>query len=276
MSVVRKIRRALLDERGGANIYMLLAAFLPLSLVPFMWDIASIHYTRSMANTSADAAALAAAQGYAEMLQRTLDKNGIFLGDCVVHEFSPQQVLLRYLLEPGFSVPIDVGENQALALVQANGAELTSFDAGLDFDGARSLFGIPIPSIDIGLSTKRLANTAYGSLYQRPFDVASEAHTVVYLGSFNVWPRPCGDGATWDFELKWRVSLMSPTSLNSGDGGSPMIWCVPPTPIPSPTSTPSPAPTQVWKGPGPSPTPTFVPRPPPLPDPIIVSECQNH
>lgn len=216
MKRLSQLRNTLRNEDGGVNMHMLLILFLLTFTFPYFWDVASVHYTRRMAQVGADNAVLGAAQEYASKLQHTPEKNGIFLGMCEKFEFRPELVLLRYVLDPTFDAPIDLGNPLAFDFADKNLNKLLSFDAWVDFDNARDLFGIPIPVLRASVRTERKVNTAYGSLYRRDFHVPNEAQAVIYLNAFNVTPRYCGYGSwTFDFSFKWKIALDSPDGDNS-------------------------------------------------------------
>jgi hypothetical protein len=232
MTCLRRIVHILRDEHGGINMYMTMSLILIATSIPFFWDVASVHYTRRLAGTGADAAALAAAQEFIRPLQHVSGFNGPFLGSCSKHEFKPELVLLRYLTHPNFNVPADVGQALALMYATNNRNDLTSFRAWIDFDGAPELFGIPIPMIKVAVGTERPVHTAYGPIYRRSFSVPNEAQAAAYLSFFKVTPRYCGDGDwTFDFTLEWKITLMTPESEEPED-------CIPAPPPPTPTPRP--------------------------------------
>jgi hypothetical protein len=69
MKILSKIRKIVRYEDGGANIYIILAIGFGLLLVtPFFLNSGSLYITRRSSQNGADAAALAAAEYYAERL----------------------------------------------------------------------------------------------------------------------------------------------------------------------------------------------------------------
>ncbi len=63
------LKRLVKDERGGGNMVLMLALVLGIiAISPFFVDLAGVQYARRMAQTGADAAALAAAKSLAMIL----------------------------------------------------------------------------------------------------------------------------------------------------------------------------------------------------------------
>ncbi|MCG8352408.1 MAG: pilus assembly protein TadG-related protein [Chloroflexales bacterium] len=270
MTCLRRIAHIVQDEHGGINMYMTLSLILVITSIPFFWDVASVHYTRRMAGTGADAAALAAAQEFIRPLQHVFGFNGPFLGSCSRREFKPELVLLRYITHPNFNAPAEVSQALALSYATNNRNDLTSFRAWIDLDGAPELFGIPIPMIKVAVGTERPVHTAYGPVYRRSFHVPNEAQAAAYLNFFTVTPRYCGSGDwTFDFTLEWKITLMTSEREAPEE-------CIPPPPPPTahpqsrgflgiptqPTPTPTPAGAPFTRS-EPIPEPTPIPQRPP-------------
>jgi hypothetical protein len=199
---------ALRDERGGLGFSALWVCFILIFLIPFFWDIASVHYARRFAGTGADAAALAAAQEYVRPLQYVPTWNGLWLGKCELAEYTPQQVVLRYLAtQPAFSAAPAFGHGQAQAFAAQNHDELTAYRSWSEYTG-RNVAGVPIPWIVVEVETLRRVHTAYRPIYGRDFDVPNRAKAVAYLSQWHSTPRPCPTGSgTYDFSFEWKITL---------------------------------------------------------------------
>jgi hypothetical protein len=235
------------DERGNAQFQMLLMIFMIIISIPFFWDIASVHYTRRMAEASSNSASLAAARWFAEQLTFTSRKQGVFRGRCSRNEFVPQKVLLRYRALPTFNLPTAGAQQFARQLAQANGSAVKALKLWLDFKSNIRVAGIPMPVIKVHTLTERRVPTAYGGIYQQPIVVPSESQAAVFLRSFKIIPRYCGDKRwTFDLDLRWFVSGQPDTRTQ--------VECAEQTPILPPTLTPTPLPP--WQDrPRPSPRP---------------------
>jgi len=196
------------DERGGLGFTTLWVCFVLIFLIPFFWDIGSLYYARRFAGTGADAAALAAAQEYARQLQHGVFWNGTWRGRCELAEYTPQQVVMRYLTtKPAFSALPAIGIAQAQVYAAQNRDELTAYRAWPEFAG-RNVVGVPIPWIVVNVTTRRQVHTAYQPIYGREFSVAHDATAVAYLSQWSVTPRPCSQyTSTYDFTFEWKITL---------------------------------------------------------------------
>jgi hypothetical protein len=208
MHVKQQINRILRDTRGGLGFNAIWVCFVIIFLIPFFWDVASVHYARRFAGTGADAGSLAAAQEYVRQLQYLPEWNGIFRGRCELGEFTPQQVVMRYRTHPAFGAPPGIGQGYATSYAAQNRDELTTYRSWPEYGGTQ-VEGIPIPWIKVYVETQRRVNTAYGPLYQRDFDVPNRGLAVAYLWRWNEMPRPCPDGehVTYDFTFAWKITL---------------------------------------------------------------------
>jgi hypothetical protein len=207
------------DERGGLGFNALWVCVVLIFLIPFFWDVASVHYARKFAGTGADAAALAAAQEYARAVQRTPSINGIWRGRCELGEYTPTQVVLRYRQLPTFSAPPALGSGQAEAYAARNRARLMAYATWPEFHG-RMVEGVPIPWLVVAAQTERDVATAYGPIYQRAFTVPNKALAVAFLYRWAKFPRPCGNGQqTYDFTFEWKITLDT-ARANPNDAGS--------------------------------------------------------
>ncbi|HEU4323632.1 MAG TPA: pilus assembly protein TadG-related protein [Roseiflexaceae bacterium] len=208
MGTLRALPR---DERGGLGYNTLWVCFALIFLIPFFWDVASVHYARRFAGTGADAASLAAAQEYARQLQHTPMHNGIFLGSCPRKEYTPQLVVLRYLTDPAFLAPPWLGYGYADNYARENRTDLLSYRSWPEH-GGRQVAGVPIPWIKVAVDTRRKVFTAYEPIYGREFQAPNQALAVAFLDQWTMTPRPCvEDGVvvafTYDFTFEWEVTL---------------------------------------------------------------------
>ena len=195
------------DQRGGLGFNALWVCFIIIFLIPFFWDVASVHYARRFASTGADASTLAAAQEYTRKLQYVPQWNGIFRGSCPLQEYTPQQVVLRYRTNPAFFAPPGIGYGYAADYAAKNRDQLTTYRSWPEFTG-QNVVGIPIPWIKVYDETKRQVFTAYGPIYGQDFNVPNKALAVAYLSRWNMTPRPCGNGYnTYDFTFEWKITL---------------------------------------------------------------------
>jgi hypothetical protein len=208
----RRLGPILADEQGGAGLHMIWSCFLLMLLIPFLWDVGSVHYTRRFAGTGADAGSLAAAQEYARQLHYVPEWNGIFRGSCPLQEYTPQQVVLRYRTLPAFGAPPGLGRPQAESYAARNRAPLTAYSSWPEYSGTRFPAGVPVPVIKVRVDTERRTNTAYSPIYGREFLVPHKAQAVAYLRRWTVTPRPCYENGsfvanTYDFTFEWKITL---------------------------------------------------------------------
>ncbi len=204
----RQVLQLIRDERGGIGFNLLWVCFVLLFMIPFFWDVASVHYARRFAGTGSDAASLAAAQEYARQLHFVPIWNGIFYGRCELGEYTPQQVVLRYLTNPAFGAPAGIGEPYARQYALENRNTLTTYRAWPDYTLAKPVAGIPIPAIKVYVEAKREVFTAYAPLYRREFEAPNRALAVAYLDTWRMTPRPCGSYyTTYDFTYEWKITL---------------------------------------------------------------------
>jgi TM2 domain-containing membrane protein YozV len=201
-------RARLWDERGGVGFAAIAVCFVMVLLIPFLWDVASVHYGRRRSNAAADSAALAAAQEYARKLQHTMQWNDMFRGKCELGEYVPQLVVLRYLMEPAFTGAPAFGQGYAAEYAGRNGADLTSYRSWPHHAG-KTVQGVPIPWIKVRTEVQRPVHTAYRPIYGREFEVPNQALAVAFLDRWYMIPRPCGaDGrVTYDFTFEWKITL---------------------------------------------------------------------
>lgn len=197
----------LLDERGGVGFAAIVVCFVLILLIPFLWDVASVHYARRRSGAAADSAALAAAQEYARLLQHMPEWNDIFRGSCELGEYLPQQVVLRYRQQPAFSAAPAFGQGYAAEYAARNGADLAGYRSWAHYAG-RTVHDVPVPWIVVSAEVKRLVHTAYRPIYGRDFEVPNQALAVAFLNQWQSIPRPCGDGRnTYDFMFEWKITL---------------------------------------------------------------------
>jgi Flp pilus assembly protein TadG len=208
----RQISALVRHQQGGIGFHVLWVMFLILLLAPFFWDIANVFYARGSARTAADAATLAAAQEYADRLQRTTERNGIFRGQCSQSEYTPRQVVQRYLTNPTFTASPAIGIGIAHHYAAINQNKLLQYRSWPEYSGRRTAAGMLIPVIKVYGETQRPIHMAYRSLYGRDFDIANQAVAVVYLKQWRMTARSCYEagtytGTTYDFTFMWAITL---------------------------------------------------------------------
>ncbi|MBC8163841.1 MAG: Tad domain-containing protein [Roseiflexaceae bacterium] len=205
---MRDFQKILHDERGGIGLNLIWVCFIILFMVPFFWDVGSVHYARRFASTGSDAGALAAAQEYARQVEHVPMFNGIWYGRCELGEFTPQQVVLRYRALPAFGAPAGIGQPYAAQYASANRNSLTSYNSWPDYGIAKIVTGVPIPAIRVQISTDKDVATAY-DIYGREFKTPNKAQGVAFLDQWTVTPRPCPgvNKETYDFTFRWKITL---------------------------------------------------------------------
>jgi Flp pilus assembly protein TadG len=211
------LRAVVRNQQGGIGFHVLWVIFIILLLIPFFWDVSSVFYARGSARTAADAATLAAAQEYAHRLQRTTAHNGIFRGKCSRHEYTPQQVVLRYLREPALTASPAIGLSAATSYASANRNELIAYRSWPEYSGTVYPAGIPVPVIKVYGETQRPVHMAYRPLYGRDFDMTNRAVAVAYLKHWRMVPRPCPGSTrvprvTYDLTFEWSITLDAATA----------------------------------------------------------------
>lgn len=201
------IKRIAANQQGGLGFVAIFVCFAIIFLIPFFWDVGSVYYARRFASTGSDAASLAAAQEYARQLQHVPDFNGIWYGRCELGEFTPQQVLARYLLEPAFMASPYIGYGYAQDYANRNRNQLTQYQSRTEY-GGRQVEGVPIPWIIVYVETNKDVFTAYGPLYGREFKAPNQALAVAYLHDWTMTEHPCPGGeVTYDFTFEWKITL---------------------------------------------------------------------
>jgi hypothetical protein len=206
--MLQQLRQLARNEQGGLGFNLIWVIFIILFLIPFFWDVGSIHYARRFAGIGADAASLAAAQEYARRLHFVPQHQGLFLGKCELGEFTPQQVVMRYRLEPAFTGAPGFGQGYASSYASQNRDDLKAYRSWPEYSGVQAPAGVPIPVIKVYVDTEREAHTAYAPIYRRIFNVPNKAQAVAYLRRWTVTPRPCPyNMTTYDFTFEWKIAL---------------------------------------------------------------------
>ncbi|NOK57340.1 MAG: hypothetical protein GFH27_549309n74 [Chloroflexi bacterium AL-W] len=228
MQQIDTLKALLHDEQGGIGFQLIWICFVILFLIPFVWDIASVQYARRFAKTGAEAAALAATQEYARSLHYQPTVQGVFRGSCSQQEYSPQDVLRRYLSQPTFGAPNGIGMGYANQFAQENGSQLTTYRSWAE-DGGILVEGVSIPWIKVYVETLRPVHTAYWPIYRHDLKTPNRALAVAYLADWSSQSRPCNgsddpaasvtspatttedmatcDECTYDFTFEWQVTL---------------------------------------------------------------------
>jgi len=178
-------------------VIMLIAVALLLT-VPVFVDYASLHYTRRVAQTGADAAALAAAISYAEEFSIHWPAYDAVLGwvarilCCKTTCFmsgNEQCVMLFYMLHVLIYGNQDsIGKDDAEDYADKNGTEMEDYDAApvpfmlYNFPRLILIDYIPVPPIGVKVAVSREAPMIYGQLYgQDEFVVKASAIAEAYL-----------------------------------------------------------------------------------------------
>jgi len=230
-----------LDERG-AMVFLVIAITLGLLLfVPIFIDYASLHFARRVAETGADAAALAAAVEFADTLSIDTGAHLVVTpatelaccsfgntdGNCELGIYDGY--VAGVVLADAW--PGDTGEDLAQEYAQANGTELEDYTRGIPPIGVwyaipRFKFAIPdasqwipVPPVGVEAKTQRNAPMIYKALYgggdfKAPGQALAEAFVNKVEDGFGVggWlPCWCGDKCFWvvrTWEFKWKVRLV--------------------------------------------------------------------
>jgi len=197
------MRKRLHDERGATGILILLVIFIVLFMTPFFLDFASVYYARSTTQTGSDAASLAAAKDYARRLSRT------WHGGCGEPEAS---VVGRYLVYvQGTAWNSEVGYNSARQYASENQNELTGYSSRTS-SRHTTVAGVPIPYVDVFVSTKKPVHLLYRRFYRRSFETPAKATAEAYMDHHDHWTDLCIIGETvlvrHHYRFYWKIRLI--------------------------------------------------------------------
>lgn len=188
------LKRLIEDERGGGNMILMLALVLGiLAISPFFVDLASVQYARRMAQTGADAGALAAAKSLAIVLSggtpRVSDGEWHrFLSDAT--EAAHGVAAGRYFLDVYVGRALG-GQGRTAALVsaqqyaEANGTVLqTGANIVSVSESCTNIYGYSICDVLATCVVDRevalLMRDLYGRDFRTPAHASAEAYLVRY------------------------------------------------------------------------------------------------
>jgi len=205
---MKRALRFINREEGVSMVVIMLIAVALLLTVPVFVDYASLHYTRRVTQTGADAAALAAAVSYAEELSGHWPAYDTLMGwmarmlccrTVCMPTLNKTCVTLYYVLHTLLFGNLDnIGEEDAEDYAEKNGTEMEEYDtAPFPFMGYSLpriyvqrtdhlpycyYLYVPVPPIGVEVTVSRKAPMIYGQLYgQDEFVVKASAIAEAYL-----------------------------------------------------------------------------------------------
>jgi len=124
--------KLLQEERGAGTILMaLLIMFVFMLTLPFLLNFVSLHISRRVAQTGADAAALAAAEEYAKAFSQGNRPDGCWQACCRCdYSFSPDMAEYRSWVGDQFRTCEGRARAEARSLADANGVEFRGMCPG--------------------------------------------------------------------------------------------------------------------------------------------------
>ena len=231
---------AMLSREDGASMIVVMIVAVGLFLmVPVFVDYASLHYTRRVTQTGADAAALAAAISYANHLSINLP-----YGDSWPGWIAGQVCCFGQLCHWNWrwSRLCSIGAYSAYAIAEGNrdsigrgaardyagrnGTTVTSYAASAPafYEAPRVHFmsWIPILPVSVEVEARRRAPMIYGSLYGRNnFYVYAHARAEAYMDRYSEGVRLCAiiccacnpwfcvcPSVVPSFRFNWKVRLV--------------------------------------------------------------------
>jgi len=208
-------------EKGGATQYLALAMAAGfLLLTPIFLNFFSVHITRRVAQTGADAAALAAARAYSDVLRgRNPDKHGApTVGACYEPESSVRSRAvadyLAFVYRKGRNRGIGYG--WASQYARNNNTELAQFFPRMPSPSGKrtNVYGEWIPAVAVFAATRKDSPIMLSRIYGRnSASVPAKASAETYLEGYDYQPQayPCGkDGVyylVW-ITYDWRTRLI--------------------------------------------------------------------
>jgi hypothetical protein len=211
---VLKILKRLRDDELGANMFVVISLCFAFILVtPFFVDFASLHYSRRVAQTGADAGAHAAAVEYALRLSYCGGQGcwggPVWQGACGEPE---QAVVARYLAQvASMANNVGLGRGYASQYANAHRSRLRQYRNYFPSHSGytKSVSGIPIPAIATFATVHRPVDVIYDALYGRSFQAPAKATGEAYLWRYNHWAVPCGEYVVIHyFQFYWKVRLI--------------------------------------------------------------------
>jgi hypothetical protein len=191
------------NERGGIGIIVLVIVFIAILLTPVFLDLARVYYGRRVAQTGADAAALAAAKEYAEWL------SGRWEGEC---GDPPEDAILDYRQEVVDVAWSGIGYAWAEDYAMANDTRLVHYASYPLFEDREDVAGVPLPRICVDTKAERSLDLWMEDLYDRGFSSPAEARAGMRLNDADWRPEVCwieGERDTrYIFTFSWGIRLV--------------------------------------------------------------------
>lgn len=191
------------NERGGMGIIVLVIVFIGILLTPIFLDLAMVYHGRRVAQTAADAAALAAAKEYAEEL------SGRWEGVC---GNMPEEAMLDYRQEVVDVAWSGIGYAWAEDYAIANNTRLVSFSSYPFFEDRENVADVPLPRVYVDTEVDKLLKLWLHEVYGRPFSSPARARAGVRLNDADPRPEVCWiDGARdtrYVFTFYWTTQLV--------------------------------------------------------------------
>ena len=206
---MKKLTAFLRDESGGATQYVAIAIGIGmLLLVPIFVNFMGLYTSRRVAQTGADAAALAAATEYAKRLSYTRTYSGLYCGE------SPSQIMRRAGREHrsealGLGNSRWVGQGWAQSLAASNQTRLTPgffrSQYGSPTGHHTNAFGIPINAIAVFVRVEK----TFSPVWRDHIDVPARANAEAYMLQPTIvrtWTTPCGkdEPPRWHVTIRWE------------------------------------------------------------------------
>ncbi|MCX6033025.1 MAG: pilus assembly protein TadG-related protein [Chloroflexi bacterium] len=234
----RRIGALLNREDGASMIVVMIVAVGLFMMVPVFLDYASLHYTRRVTQTGADAAALAAAIEYADHFSIDWpygdDWRGVVAGQlCCFGQLcnwnwtwskmcSVGTYVGSYVLVDGNHDSI--GDGAADDYAERNGTEVIDYSASTfswyEAPRVHTVEWVPVPPVSVDVEVQRRAPMIYGSLYGRnDFYVPARARAEAYMDRYTQGSDLCfiwcciGYWCIWpsvvpSYDFKWKVRLV--------------------------------------------------------------------
>jgi hypothetical protein len=214
---VLKALKRLRDNELGANMFVVISlSFAFILVTPFFVDFASLHYSRRVAQTGADAGAHAAAVEYALQLSYCAGLGcwggPFWQGTC---GFDPPQVpVANYLSQRVMMMASNEGLGRGVATQYAAMHRSPLIDYRNIYPSHSGYFktvvGIPIPAIATFDKVRRPVDLIYEDLYGMSFRAPAKATGEAYLADYIHWTVPCGSEGEHIhyFMFFWKVRLI--------------------------------------------------------------------
>jgi hypothetical protein len=197
------LRAVAANERGGIGIIILVIVFIAILLTPIFLDLAVVYYGRRVAQTGADAAALAAAKEYADEL------SGRWEGEC---GDSPDEVREDYRDEVIDVAWGGIGYAWAWDYALANRVQLVSYSGYPYFDEPERVSGGSLPHIYVDTKVEKPLDLWLDELYGRSFSSPAQARAKVYFSHSERRPEVCWIEGVRDtryiFTFSWGIRLV--------------------------------------------------------------------